>query len=294
MYFSDYEERIQQTPSQESGRWNGKRGESKCLPQSDESQKILKEKGIDGINYRDGVPDFSPVSESTIKISQMNSERNSKNVRSGRDDKNTIYYHTADGAISHKASKNSIADISMKYENPGNFEQADILTAQNWSREKRDGKDWSAADVENYRKQKDLTWHECNDGETMQLIPSAINKDFGHLGGTAEMKRKEQIIAEVENDWAEGKVSFSNDSKDETKQGKNSKWDEQKEKWSKGAQKHMAAKSGIHSNNQESEKQEARTKWEEQKGKWNKESQKHLSSRPRNREIDQDKSNVMV
>lgn len=243
MYFSSYEDRLKQTPSEESGRWNGQRGESKCAPQSEESKRILKEKGIDGIEYKDGVPDFSPVSESTVKIPKMNSERSSLNVRDGRDNKNTVYYNPQEGSSSHTADKSSMAHTAMKYENPGNFDQANILTAQRWTQEKKDGKEWSAQDVENYRKQNNLTWHECSDGETMQLVPSEINKDFGHLGGTAEMKRREQIISEVETDLRKGKVSYPDDSeRTEVKPSHGQKWNEQVEKWSKIAQEYKREK----------------------------------------------------
>ncbi|WP_309249111.1 RHS repeat-associated core domain-containing protein [Clostridium estertheticum] len=37
------------------------------------------------------------------------------------------------------------------------------------------------------RKKHGLTWHECNDMKTMQLVPSKINKYFGHTGGIGEI-----------------------------------------------------------------------------------------------------------
>lgn len=201
--FSDYEERIRQTPRADSGRWEGLRGESKCRPFSAESQAALASKGIDGITYQDGEPDFSPLSESTVKIGNMNAERFSKNVRYGRDSSLTTYgsYDQDGNPIKredpHKVDKNSLSEINMKYANPGNFNQADILTAQKWNEEKRDGKAWRAEDVKEYRQEHDLTWHECNDGETMMLVPSAVNSDFGHLGGVGEMKRRQEIVDEV-------------------------------------------------------------------------------------------------
>ncbi|MEO2211613.1 HNH endonuclease [Paenibacillus amylolyticus] len=32
------------------------------------------------------------------------------------------------------------------------------------------------------------TWHELNDGKTIQLVPSSVNSKFGHLGGVSEVK----------------------------------------------------------------------------------------------------------
>ena len=205
MYFSTYEERIAQTPSDETNRWEGQRGESRCLPGSDSSKAILDSMGVDGIEYKNGEPDFSPVSESTVKIGYMNEERTSKNVADGRDSKKTTYVHYDDNgqvkSRSHHADRNDMADIQMKYYNPGNFDQADILTAEQWSKDGRDDKEWTAEDVAQYRKENNLTWHECNDGETMMLIPTDVNSDFGHLGGVGEIKRKNDIIRDVNEEY---------------------------------------------------------------------------------------------
>ena len=205
VYFSKYEERIAQTPSEESNRWEGQRGESCCLPGSERSKAILDAHGIKGIQYKDGTPDFSPVSESTVKIGYMNEERNNKGVVNGRDSKKTTYCHyDEDGHVescTHRADKNNMGDIHSKYYNPGNFDQADILTAEQWSKDKRDGREWTASDVAQYRKENNLTWHECNDGETMMMVPSEVNSDFGHLGGVGEIKRKNEFIREVDEEY---------------------------------------------------------------------------------------------
>ncbi len=41
-------------------------------------------------------------------------------------------------------------------------------------------------DFEEYRKEHNLTWHECSDGVTMLLIPTKVNSYFGHSGGVSE------------------------------------------------------------------------------------------------------------
>lgn len=43
------------------------------------------------------------------------------------------------------------------------------------------------SDIEKYRVKNNLTWHELNDGKTVQLVPSEINSSFGHLGGVGEI-----------------------------------------------------------------------------------------------------------
>ena len=223
MFFSRYEKRIAQTPSEESNRWEGQRGESCCLPGNDRSKAILDAKGIKGIEYENGVPDFSPVSESTVKIGNMNAAQRDRNrdLVDGYDAKGkTIYAHRdEDGQLyngSPYADKNSTSDLNMKYYNPSNYTQADILTAEQWSKDGRDGKKWTAEDVAQYRKDNNLTWHECNDCETMMLVPSEINSDFGHLGGVSEIKRRNEIIREADMECEA--LQFEDDEIDEALQ----------------------------------------------------------------------------
>ncbi|HDR3889985.1 TPA: HNH endonuclease [Bacillus cereus] len=45
----------------------------------------------------------------------------------------------------------------------------------------------TAKDIEKYRVKNKLTWHELNDGITIQLVPTEINAKFGHLGGVGEI-----------------------------------------------------------------------------------------------------------
>ena len=197
--FLSRDEKMKYTPSEKSGRWAGERGNSVCAPKSEESRALLEAKGMDGVRYTNGEPDFSPFSESTVELGYMTTERHSKGVSNGRDGKNTTYTtFNEDGTVerSHKADPNSMADLHMKYDTPGNFEQADILTAQKWTEQNRDGREWTAQDVADYRKANDLTWHERGDGTTMDMVPRAINDDFDHAGGVAEMKERDRIIAE--------------------------------------------------------------------------------------------------
>ncbi|MFG6368799.1 MAG: HNH endonuclease [Lachnospiraceae bacterium] len=63
----------------ENGKWTGERGDSKWCPDKDYIPgkanpdgknwgEILKKFGIDGIEYRNGEPDFSRISKETVKI----------------------------------------------------------------------------------------------------------------------------------------------------------------------------------------------------------------------------------
>lgn len=75
VYPSTYDERINQTPIN-NGSWTGNRGESKFIFGSDEVNDVLKHYDIDGIEYKDGIPDFSPVSEGEICYPDMSIDRN--------------------------------------------------------------------------------------------------------------------------------------------------------------------------------------------------------------------------
>lgn len=76
-YLSTYDERIKQTPQEHSerGEWEGERGESKYIPSDPKIKEILANYGKDGIYYKDGIPDFSDVSEATVDIDNMSENR---------------------------------------------------------------------------------------------------------------------------------------------------------------------------------------------------------------------------
>lgn len=153
-YFSSYDERLRQTPKEDSdrGEWDGERGESKFIPYDQEIKDILAEYGLDGIVYKDGIPDFSEVSESTVEIDNMTENR------------------------------------------AENFKQCDEKAAEQWNKEGRDGRtDWTARDVAQWRKENGYSWHERNDMKTCDLVPTKINDYFGHLGGVSECKKRDAV-----------------------------------------------------------------------------------------------------
>ncbi len=75
---------------------------------------------------------------------------------------------------------------SMTDNRSSNFKQADEVLAEYWSKIKYEGHKWSARDVQNYRTSNGLTWHEMNNMQTMQLVPTEVNATWGHLGGVGE------------------------------------------------------------------------------------------------------------
>ncbi len=151
-----------------NGAFEGERGNSKFIP-SDETEGGLacKEKldqyGKDGIEYKKYEPDFSEVSEATVKIDNMTENRNDFEDENGN-------------------------------RQLGNFSQADIKCAQLWNKQKRDGRtDWTDEDVYNWRRTQEhkCTWHERCDTKTMDLVPYDIHSYCTHLGGVAECKARD-------------------------------------------------------------------------------------------------------
>jgi hypothetical protein len=48
----------------------------------------------------------------------------------------------------------------------------------------------SPYEVRKYRSDNNLTWHECEDQKTMQLVPSEVHGNIPHSGGIAEAKKQ--------------------------------------------------------------------------------------------------------
>lgn len=78
-YFSTYEERLNRTPIN-SGYYDGIRGESKFHTENNEANHYLKKAKLDGIEYKDCIPDFSEISKGNVEIPDM-SESRVKNFR---------------------------------------------------------------------------------------------------------------------------------------------------------------------------------------------------------------------
>lgn len=167
--YNPYEVRLERTSSDVNpiqGSYIGERGESKYIPSGRSAEgvkviEILKEYGLDGIEYRNAEPDFEVCSEAVVKIGGMTSNRE------------------------NYPDENGIPKL-------GNFKQADIECAKKWNIEKRDNRtDWTGREVEEYRKKYGLTWHEKCDTETMVMVRSEINLYFKHSGGCSECRTRD-------------------------------------------------------------------------------------------------------
>ena len=76
-FLSTHKERVDRTPSENSdrGEWTGDRGESTYIPSDEKMKELLAQYGMEGIEYKDGIPDFSQCSECTVEIDNMTENR---------------------------------------------------------------------------------------------------------------------------------------------------------------------------------------------------------------------------
>lgn len=158
-FISSYKERLDYVPRENStnvrGQWSGERGESLFVPNSEYKEgqgaaQKLEEYQLDGIEYHDAVPDFSKCAEDSVEIDMT----------------------------------------ANRYNGNGNFEKASTACAEKWNSEGYQGKtNWTPRDVDNYRAEHNMTWHECPDRKTCQMVPREIHDFFTHTGGVFECKK---------------------------------------------------------------------------------------------------------
>ena len=164
-FASSYEARITQTPADVNIKvgFEGNRGESLCSlkpPPDPELKQILDQAGINGIQYKNGVPDFSPVSKAEVEINYMLGGKGVNGTKA-----RNLNFEQANIELAKQLNKSP--ELASKFG----------MVAGNIK----------AYDIEKYRIKNNLTWHELNDTKIMQLVPTKINSTFGHLGGVGEI-----------------------------------------------------------------------------------------------------------
>lgn len=162
-------------PSENTGRFLGEKGDSLFIPKDKEVLNLLHSYGVEGIEYKNEEPDFTPFTSyetswgeinGVVEIAHMNENRENGKWEYGRRPKGTKH--------------------NPNYE-LGNFAQADYEMSKKIESMNPNSK-ISPTDIEKYRKDNNLVWHECSDGKTMMLVPEKIHEKFPHSGGVSEMK----------------------------------------------------------------------------------------------------------
>ena len=144
------------------GGWDSSPGNSLCRPDATtEGGRAVKEElsrvGVEGIEYRDYIPDFAPVAKETVTIDNMTPSIDTNKSQAYR-------------AVADRWNSEGRPD---KGGNPKT--------------------DWTSRDVKEWKQENDLAFHECSDMKTCQFVPWAIHVHFKHYGGRAECAAKEKL-----------------------------------------------------------------------------------------------------
>lgn len=164
-------------PTKAMGVFVGPAGDSLFIPHGAKAKSYLRNCGRRGIEYKDGYPDFAPFAQiltpwgdvdAQVRIGHMTSFRRNPTWVFGKRTKNQSY--------------NLACDL-------GNFNQADIALADKLCEANSElaamKRSDLCRDIAAFRKESKLTWHECADGYTMQLIPSVVHNACPHSGGVS-------------------------------------------------------------------------------------------------------------
>lgn len=169
----DLEHSTLDLPTEKTGSFLGKKGNSEFRPNGKAALKKMGEYGKNTVEYKDGYPDFSPFSEHNTKFGKLKCEVEIPHMTDQRENPSWEYGRRPQGT-----AHNPNYDL-------GNFAQADnalLLKMQELN------PNATVNDVVQFRKDNQLTWHECADGKTMQLVPQEIHNACRHSGGVSEMK----------------------------------------------------------------------------------------------------------
>lgn len=145
-----------------NGKWTGKRGNSKWVPDKDYIPggnkpyanpknktwgQIMKENKIDGIDFKDGIPDFDKVSKMETKI-----------------DYNKIPAKAKEKLLQDKPNRDELHEYFY----------------EKLAKEKN----MTVDEIKRFKESKNLVPHETVDGR-IQLIPREIHDNIVHEGGVA-------------------------------------------------------------------------------------------------------------
>lgn len=178
----DWSDPIKNTPHipTSSGVFSG----TTFIPNDPIALEMIEARGFEGVEYINGEPDFSPfcsyesswgLIDCQVEIGHMTDHRSNPTWEFGR--RPTGSGHDPNYDL-------------------GNFAQADnALLAMLRSRDETVTLD----DVLDFKSNNHLTWHECADGKTMQLVPTIIHNACRHSGGVSEMRYR-MAFGNIENE----------------------------------------------------------------------------------------------
>ena len=161
-------------PTDNTGSFEGERGNSEFYPDDQAALDKMGEYGRDSVEYKDGHPDFSPFTKHDTPYGEMDGQVEIPHMTADRENPTYEFGRRPAGA-GHDPNY----DL-------GNFAQADNALAEKMG-------NMTPEQVQQFRESNNLTWHECPDGKTMQLVPREIHDACRHSGGVSEMKYRQAM-----------------------------------------------------------------------------------------------------
>jgi len=157
----------------DSGVFSGERGNSAFRPNDPTVVEHMRAYGQDYVEYNNGEVDFSPFTRQDSPWGSLDCQVEIGHMTDQRENP-TWEYGRRPAGTSHDPNY----DL-------GNFAQADNALLE---KIKKIDPGATMDDVADFKASHHLTWHECADGKTMQLVPTDIHDASRHSGGVSEMK----------------------------------------------------------------------------------------------------------
>lgn len=166
----ELQENLNRTPIN-NGEWVGERGESTWIPEDDTVRETIEKYGVEGIDYRNGIPDFDKFSAFDIELNE--NEFTEKNVHQ---------FMTCNEGLSDYFSDLSDQLAGKDCEDP--LENADYRNAMMniFKCDEAELEDIQSHLYE-YETPYGFTWHHSPVPGKMQLIPTDIHVSARHRGG---------------------------------------------------------------------------------------------------------------
>lgn len=155
--------------------------------------RVTQENGIEGFWYRDGRPDFTPVSSFNVTIDNMSNNRTGKggNYEQARNSI-TNEIMNANGNI-NTLIQNGVLD---DYATPYTKKQVQGFLRSEKVQSAISSNDYEALSksVKKYINDNHLVVHEVNTTDT-QVIPFDVNNRYNHDGGVSDTKKAEKAVS---------------------------------------------------------------------------------------------------
>lgn len=157
----------------ESGEFLGEKGNSEFVPSKAEAIEEMGKYGRESVEYKDNYPDFTPFTTHESPWGALDCQVEIGHMTDNRENGAWEF-----GDRPRGAGHDFHYDL-------GNFAQADNALLYQLRELNPNA---TVKDIVDFRKDNKLTWHECADGKTMQLVPTVIHDACRHSGGVSEMK----------------------------------------------------------------------------------------------------------